>query len=414
MLRPRSQIIFEQQPTTDFKTRTGTVVYNFCNEVECSNSWKNLTDKGHVTLPKNVFVKDKNGKMFSLGGQNINIGGFASASQVPIFLRGDKVTINWGYLFYDQSGNEKTNFPTQIYQGFISSISIEQTFTIELEDNMYLLKRVTATGGNNGFFSGKKYTVESMLQEMITNAGLTQLTVNTSTQTSLGDFTTRNESICEVLAQLKKLYHFEAYFRGTELRAGSFVYIPSDAGTGNYSKFYFEKNIISNSLEYRRKDDLTLSAVASNQILEDTGKMTKDGQAKTKKIKLEVLVTFQNGSNTPTYIIPTKLLPIPPNTGGERREFKFPGTTSVEELETLATNQLRKYYYTGFKGKFTTFGMPYVRMGDNVDVISIVLPERNGRYKVRSVTYKIGLDGLRQEIELDYLIQRLDANGKTI
>ena len=66
------------------------------------------------------------------------------------------------------------------------------------------------------------------------------------------------------------------------------------------------------------------------------------------------------------------------------------------------------------KGKFKTFGLPFVKHGDYVDIIDPVLPERNGRYVVKGVGYEGGINGLRQEIELDYLIGRLDETGKFI
>ena len=62
------------------------------------------------------------------------------------------------------------------------------------------------------------------------------------------------------------------------------------------------------------------------------------------------------------------------------------------------------YYYTGFKGKFTVLGLPYVRMGDEVQLVDPVLPERNGFFKVRGVEYTGGKGGNHQTIELDYKI----------
>ena len=55
-----------------------------------------------------------------------------------------------------------------------------------------------------------------------------------------------------------------------------------------------------------------------------------------------------------------------------------------------------------------------MQQGDNVDILDDVLPERNGRYKVKAVKYKGGVGGLRQEIHLDYQITKLDANGNPI
>jgi hypothetical protein len=44
-------------------------------------------------------------------------------------------------------------------------------------------------------------------------------------------------------------------------------------------------------------------------------------------------------------------------------------------------------------------------MGDNVQLIDPILPERNGNYKVKSVKYSGGVKGLRQEVEIDYIIR---------
>lgn len=410
MYRVLTQITFTQKPTTDFPDRNGTIVYKFCNAFEFTSTWQNLTDAGSITLPKNVYITDKSGKRFSLGGTNVNLGGYSS--NVPVFLQGDQVTIQWGYAYYDKRGNEVAPMQT-IFEGYITGVSSKKPFVLQIQDSMYLLKQAQATGGNNGFFAGNKYTVQTMLEEMISNAGLS-LTVNKRESTKLGDFITQNETISEVLARIRKDFHFESYFRGKELRCGSFKYFENEAVAAGKKVFTFQQNIITDSLDYRRKDDTILSAIATNTIEELTGKTTKDGQAKTRKIRLEVLVTFRNGSDTPTVVVGSKDNPVPPNTGGERRTLHFLGATTTDELATLATNELKKYYYTGLKGKFITFGIPYVKHGDNVDLLDAILPERNGRYKVKSVQYTGGVDALRQEIELDYLITRLDAKGNAI
>lgn len=411
MLRVLTQISFTQQPTAAMPARNGTINYNFVHEFEVESTWKNLTDGGSITLPKNVFITDKNKNRFSLAGTNINLGGFSNTA--PVFLRGDKVVISWGYA--------ELNATLQVvFEGYISQVTSKKPFVVHVEDNMYLLKQVPAAGGNNGYFASSKYTVETMLAEMISNGKIPNsnkplpFTVNTTTSTSLGNYIAQNETIAEVLARLRKDFHFEAYFRGNELRCGSFVYLEQDAINDGQKVFTFQKNIISDDLDYKRKDDVTLSAVATNTIEQTTGKTTKDGQAKTKKQRLEVLVTFLNGSDTATVNIITPTNKLPPNTGGERRTLHFLGATTTAQLTTLATNELRKYYYTGFRGHFTTFGTPFVRHGDNVDILDPILPERNGRYKVKSVKYKGGVAGLRQEIELAYLITRLDSAGKPI
>ena len=56
--------------------------------------------------------------------------------------------------------------------------------------------------------------------------------------------------------------------------------------------------------------------------------------------------------------------------------------------------------YNGFYGKFTTFGEPFVRHGDRINIIDKKNPEKNGVYFAKSVEYPFGWGGYFQEIEL--------------
>lgn len=417
MYRVLTKITITQQPTKDFKTRTGVVVFPYVHDYEVMTTWDTLTDDGTITLPRNVTVKSPDGKIYNLVNTTENLGGFTS--NVPLFLRGDKVKIEHGYAYFDAGGNEISPLST-VFEGYISQVTSKKPFVLKIEDNMWKLKQTRATGsGGRTFFPASSYTVEKMLKEMFSAAGL-PFTVNDLTNTTAGGFYTQNETIAEVLARLRKDYNFKSYFKGNELRVGSKVYIDSDLINPKTKQkrtpalFHFQQNIIEDNLEYQRKEDLTISAVARTTDEEDTGKTTKDGHAKTKKVKREVLITFANGSNTPTYFVASKDKPIPPNTGGQRFDFVYPRGTSLEQLKANGTEDLRLKYYTGLRGKFTTFGIPFVQFGDDVDLIDRLLPERNGRYRVKAVKYSGGVGGLRQEIELDFLINRLDANGKVI
>lgn len=404
-----TQITFVQQPTEDFPTRKSTLTYNFCSGYECSDSWAELTNKAEITLPKSIYVRNEFGGLISLSGPNVNIGGFSSAA--PLFLRGDHVSIISGYRYFNTSGNEVTK-TGQIFTGYISQVTSKKPIVLECEDNMYLLKQTIAPN--------KTYpataTLEDILKDLLKN---TPFTVNALTKTTFGAFRTQNETVCEVLARLRKDYHFESYFRGNELRSGSVVYLESDAIASGKKVFKFQfaapGGIISDSLEYKRKDDVRLSAIAYSINQKELETTTKKGKKKTRCERLEVLVTQQNGSFVGKVKPAGQRAEFAPNTAGERRTLYFWDVQSADELIKLASDELKKYFYTGFKGKFVTFGIPYVRQGDNIDLLDDILPERNGRYKVKSVKYTGGFDaGARQEIELDYQITRLDAKGNPI
>lgn len=411
MYRVITRTTFEQQPSSSFPTRNKTLIYNFIHKYEAESSWKDLTDKAKIILPKNVYVRDSTGAIVSMGAlvgspDNVNIGGFSSNE--PIFLRGDKVKIEAGYAYFDLRHNEIFPINT-VFEGFISQVTSKKPIELECEDNMWKLKQVVAA---NKVFPAAKYKLEDILRELLTGTGFT---VNSLTNTSIGDFRTQNETVAEILARLRKDYHFESYFRGSELRCGSVVYVEADAIADGKKVFRFQQNIISDDLEYRRRDDLNLSAIAYSINKKELDTTTKDGHRKTKRERLEVLVTIRpNGSVVQTPKPPGQHADYAPNTAGERRTLYFWNVSTIAELAKLAQQELTKYFYTGLHGNFTTFGLPFVRQGDNVDILDPILIERNGRYKVKAVKYSGGVGGLRQEIQLDYLIARLDAKGNAI
>lgn len=414
MLRCLTNITIAQTPNSTFPTRKGTLIFDFCNAIEAEDSWMDLTNKGNVTLPKNVKVRNEvTGSVTQMAGTNTNLGGFSA--NPPLFLRGDVVKITAGYRYFDSRGVEK-DIINPIFTGFISSVTSKKPFELELEDNMWKLKQVPAP---NKVFSFKIYTLETILQELLQGTGFT---VNQQTSTTLGidskakginmgDFRTQNETVAQVLARIRKDYHFESYFRGNELRCGAQVYIESEAIT---QTFQFQENIISDDLEYQRKDDITLSAVAYSINKNSLDVLTNDGHPKTKKERLEVLVIFKNGQFLSTIKQAGQKADFAPNTEGERRTLYFWNVTDPQQLISLAQSELKKYYYSGFRGKFTTFIVPFVRQGDNARILDSILPERNGLYKIKSVKYTAGTGGLRQEIELDFQIAPLDANGNPL
>jgi hypothetical protein len=393
LLRCVFNITFTQQPTEAFPSRKKKLIFNFVNKFEATDSWQDLTNTAKITLPKNIYVRDESGRLISLAGTNMNIGGFIDA---PLFLRGDKVTIESGYRFFDLQGNDKLQ-TSIFFEGYISKVSSKKPFVVECEDNMWKLKQITAP---NKTYKATD-TLEDILRDLLKGTGFT---VNALTKTTFGAFRTQNETVCEVLARLKKDYHFESYFRGNELRSGALVYVEQDALDDGLKKFEFQKNIIDDKLEYRRKDDITLSAVAYSINKKELTTTTKDGHTKTKHERLEVLVTTRAGKFVSSVKPQGQKADFAPSTAGERRTLYFWDVKDSATLIKLATQELQKYYYTGLKGKFTTFGLPFVRQGDNVEITDPLLPERNGRYKVKAVEYSGGTEGLRQEIELDFKI----------
>ena len=265
---------------------------------------------------------------------------------------------------------------------------------------MYLLKKTPMV---NKAYNGSQ-SIESILNDalQVTNSTFgTSFKCETTSSTLItwenSLIISENETIASFLSKLKKDAFIFTYFRGNTLRVGRTIYIDAEAKT---KTFEFQNNIISSDLSFKRIDDLILSAVATNHIQEQVG-TTKDGSTKTKNTRIEVLVTLQNDKVVSKSI---KAGDKPESTDGERRTFTFLEAKTENDLITLATEALKKYYYSGLKGKFTTFGTPYVQFGDQCKIINNKLPEQNGTYKIKGVEYSGGIEGMRQIIELDYKI----------
>ncbi|HEY4063205.1 MAG TPA: hypothetical protein VGM30_14965 [Puia sp.] len=400
--------MINQRPSTDWPNRKATLNFDFVNKFECSDSWRDLTNKGKLVMPKNLYYVDQFRKKKTTFGTNVNVGGFSS--NPPLFLRGDKISIEAGYKYFNKSHQEVTDTAI-MFQGYITKVSSKIPMEMELEDNMWLLKQ---TPMDNITYKATD-SIEKILHAIVDkcnsifNAGLT---VNTTTQTLVGiTHSTTDRTGAQVLLDLQKKYGFESYFRGNELRSGVLIYQPNDNlnpdGTPKTPNiFAFQQNIIDDEMEYVRKDDIILSAKASNCITEETGKFTKDGQAKTKKVRLEVLVTIKKSPAPNEIPYTTRIIKTGDTIAnideGERHEFVFPGAKSIDQLASMAYQKLKVFYYTGLRGKFTTFGIPFTRQGDNVKIQDPVLPERNGVYRVKQVEYTGGVNGLRQEISLDF------------
>ena len=396
MLRPVTYIKIEQQPSLDFPKRTTVLNFDLVTHFEANDNWRDLTNKGKITIPKNLYFRDENNKLQPLNGTNINIGGFSSKD--PLFLRGDKVTIIAGYKYFNKDHREIEE-TSQFFSGYISKVGSKKPIELEIENNMWLLKQTPVP--RRTFL--KNDSLEKIMQFLIDQVEGQPFTINTlKSVTTFGVFSTENETAAAALYRLQKMNGFEFYFRGNELRGGVLVF---DFNSQVKENFHFQENIISDDLEYTRLEDITLSALAYNTITEDDG-FCKDGSAKTKKRRLEVLVIIKHhpkiGEIPYTYRQLHRDDIRPENTDGERMDYHFPGETTIDGLARRAYDKLSKYNYTGFRGGFTTFGLPFMMQGDNAVITDKILPERNGTYRVRSVEYTGGINGLRQIIKLDY------------
>lgn len=399
MLRPICQITITQQPVGDWPNRKASFSFDFINEIEADDSWEDLTNEAKLIIPRKMYF-NSGGKKITWFGKNLTGGN----DTPPLILRGDKVEIQIGYKYF--TGRTETSELNTVFSGFVSAINNSMPVEIKCEDEMYLFKQVSAS---NKLYPAGKNNLQIMLTGLLAKVNaakgtnFTAVTTdpnNPTIQTNIGDFRTVGETVAQVLKRLEKDYRIESFIRGNELRCSGIVYYPQDRVN---HIFGFQENIISDELEYRRLDDYSIGVKAYSVNEVELTETTSTGKKRTKKKRLSVFITKDSKGN---------IKQIPEDGfDGEKRTLYLWDVKTTDQLAKMAGERMNRLYYEGFFGKFTVFGLPYVKQGDTVQLRDNILPERNGTYMVKSVKYLFGYDiGIRQEIEVDIRIDQLQNN----
>jgi hypothetical protein len=391
---------------------------DFCHSLEVYSTWKNLSDNATIEFPKNVYVRDPNNNQILWGETAtpgnvvgyVNAGGFSNAqvATAPLFMRGDEINITAGYSYISQvNADGSLQYATStsnIFHGFVSSIESKSTFKIHCEDFMWLLKQTAMTPK---IYSSPNNDISDVLNDIVTQSNSVNndylITANTEGfLLNVNQFSIGNETAADVLSKLKKLLPSLAfYFRDAELRGGGIVYYPQDQSTGTaangqpaYNTFNFQTNIISDALHYSRKDDVKVAAICySVDNAPDSNNTTNKMGG----------VQFFTSRYQATVGIPTSGNPPANPNEYEYYNFYFKNISGEADLSTQGQTYLNRYQYDGFRGNFTTFGMPFVEHGNIIYITDNILFERNGHYMVKGVHYTFSVDtGMRQDIELHF------------
>jgi hypothetical protein len=396
MLILKSKITIIQQPTETYPLRDKSFIIDFVNDIEINSSWQNLTDTGKIIIPKKVYYKDELGKKFTFDGKNVISGDDLG---IPLILRGDKIKIELGYIYNILQYNPITIKDEEVYkdiintvfEGYISNVDNRMPIEIHFEDKMWLLKQVQA---ENKTYTG---TIEEMLTEMLALVPNNPFIMSNFTSTKVGDFTTRNETIAQVLDRLQKDFRFESFIRDNELRCSYIVYYPQDI---KENIFKFQYNIISDDLLYKRTDDVKIGIEAKSVELTSKGS-NKDGTTKYKTNKIHYFAYYDKKE--------LKIVPIdekPSAFDGEIRtlySMKMPES----QLKVYLEKEIKRITYNGWRGEFTTFGLPLVKHGDIAHIIDEIIPERTGKFMIKSVKTEFGMNGFRQKVSLDLRVDLL-------
>lgn len=382
MLRLVSKFTITQVPSEAFPGRDESYTFNFVNQCEINSTWANISDTAKLRFPKAVYFINSQGKKVTWDGKNTG----GQSTLPPLLLRGDKIKIELGYI-YPKGGNPEAKEINTEFEGYISKVKTKIPIEIECEDQMWILKQKKVP---NKTYKGSQYDVQKMLREMLDmfpeTKGITLITGTATSQTistNVGDFVTHDDTIGSVLEKLKRNAQIFSWFRNNELRCAGFVYYPTDR---REIKFSFQKNIISDTLDYQRVDDVLIGAKVVSINQKELTATNESGRKKSKRERIEIFVGSRDG---------------------EIRTFHF-FNEPESKLKKLGEERLRRFHYTGYRGTFTTFGLPSVRHGDESKIKDTKQPERDGGYLIKSVKKTFGIEGFRQEIMIDLKLDQFE------
>jgi hypothetical protein len=317
-------------PYLSCKIQIGRFGLKYVDELEIESSWKKKTDVCTLKLPRKLHFKRESIK--------------------DLLKRGDVVKIELGY---------NDQFVTE-FQGYLCEIGCDDPMTLRCEDEMFKFK----TGE---YTKAGAMTLESVIS--LFYKGKTRMG-----KSNLGQMRFVKQTPAKILEMLRENYGLYSFFRKQVLTIG----LQYDKEKSKTHVFDFNKNIISNDLEFRHKDDVKVKIKAVNIELDNS--------------RIECTVGDKDGEEHSLHYF------------GLKAQCGNNATKAKEEMKKRAEADLKRMKFTGYHGKFTTFGKPSVQHGDIVVLRDRNFKEREGKYFVDEVHKTFGKGGFRQHVTLGAMV----------
>jgi len=330
---------------------------DFVHEVKIESTWQKFTDTATITLPRKIRVLSE-----------------GTEQALPELIRvGDAVSISYGY-----DGQLRPEFT-----GYVSELKPGTPFSIECEDQMWLLKRKALNK------AWRKVSLLELLTYVLAENGLQAIPVLELGSLQLGKYTIKAATGAQVFDALKTQFGISCFFRRGVLVAGA----PYGTNTKPAEHRYgFAQNIISSELAYSQAADVAIhykgiSHLPGGKKIEiDFAGSTKSSPKKgTKAHPVEVGLTVNSFSKG-----------VPK---GELRTINAVGLNELE-LRAFVAAEAKRLTYDGYKGGLTGFNLPLAEHGDIAIITDAEYPERAGSYYIDAVSKTFGVNGSRRTIKL--------------
>ncbi|MEN5434089.1 hypothetical protein ABE545_10640 [Sphingobacterium faecium] len=190
------------------------IVIHRCASIEFESTFKEMTSRGTLTLPRNIKFFDK---------YKIR----------DVLHRGDPIEISFGY----------NNNMTEEFKGYIATVSADIPISIEFEDEMFKVRNLPVN------FSARQITLKALLEKIAPGYKVD------ADEIQLGSVRLSKTTVGAVIEKLQQDWNFFTYMKGKTLISGKYYSLKSDEKP---FKFHLERNCVSTALNYKRKEDVLI------------------------------------------------------------------------------------------------------------------------------------------------------------
>ena len=310
-------------------------------ELEVKKSVHSIINTGKLTLPLTYFIRNNNIK--------------ESVKLIDKIKEGDSINIAIGY-----DGNNK-----QCFNGYIKRINPKQPLELELEDKLYLFKKLELKKSFKK--ADVKEVINYLIDECYKKFGVRFKIYANMPSLTVYNFLINGANGISVLNELKEKYGLSSFLMNDD----ETLYCGLTYGyKGNTVKYVLNRNTIS-------VDDLKFTTAAD------------------KVYKVKYVHNMPNGK-TKSYEFGDKL-------GEALQDVHINGNATFEEIKHWANAYMAAFKTGGYKGSFTTFLVPGINVCDIANIEDPQFDNRKGHYYAATVVTNFGVSGGgKLKVEIDF------------
>ena len=345
-------LVFQSKVTVYNAAGDAAFVFPYSSSITIETSRNTFTDTATVTIPNKL--RQGNSKRIQ-----------------DVVKVGNRITIQMRYvpsMFGDVSlKNWNTNVE---FDGYVSKVNPDAPMVIYCEDEMFQLKRKS--------LAPKYFSKVSFSEIMEYLAPGYEKVVQDA---NIGEFKTEGSvTPVDAFDALRKNFNTYIYFRGKVLYC---EILPQTIDANRTIELNVNRNVPIGGDELTYKDEAD-----TRTVVYVYSKNTETGQ------DISRYYAYKDNTEGSEIIVSTKPLP------GNVNKFKSPNLTAAN-ADVLGKRYLQNLWYTGVEGTIETFGEPSIIHGDAAKVVNLRVNERDGIYRVASVTKTFTTtEGYRQIVQL--------------